>query len=96
VFETVKIRLVVPREDEQDYIQEKIFSEVEFGIIKEETRKNFLAIIDRIVKSENIEGVILGCTELPLLIKAEDIRVQYIDTTQIHIAGIVEICRRYE
>jgi aspartate racemase len=96
VFETEKIRLVVPHEDEQNYIQEKIFSEVEFGIVKEETKKNFLAIIDRIVESEKVEGVILGCTELPLLIKAEDVPVQYIDTTRIHIANIVDICRWHE
>jgi aspartate racemase len=96
IFEKENIRLFVPNTDEQEYIQEKIFSEVEFGVIKEETKKDFLAIIDRIVKSENIEGVILGCTELPLLIKAEDISVQYIDTTQIHIAGIVDVCRRNE
>jgi aspartate racemase len=96
IFEEENIRLVVPNEDEQDYIQEKIFSELEFGIIKEETKKSFLAIIDRIVKAEKIEGVILGCTELPLLIKADDIPVQYIDTAQIHIAGIVDICRRHK
>jgi aspartate/glutamate racemase len=37
--------------------------------------------------------VILGCTELPLLLKPEDIKPQYIDTTAIHIAKIVERCR---
>jgi aspartate racemase len=93
IFKKENIRLVVPNEDEQDYIHQKIFSEIELGIIKEDTKKNFLMIIDRIVKSENIEGVILGCTELPLLIKAEDINVHYINTTQIHIANIVDICK---
>jgi aspartate racemase len=96
VFEAEKMRLVVPHGDEQDYMQEKLFSEIEFGIIKEETKRNFLAIIDRMMKSERIEGVILGCTELPLLIKAEDVAVQYIDTAQIHIASIVDVCRRHE
>jgi aspartate racemase len=96
VFEEEKIRLAVPHEDEQDYMQEKLFSEIEFGIIREETKRNFLAIIDRMVESEKVEGVILGCTELPLLIKAEDIAVQYIDTAQIHIASIVDVCRRHE
>ena len=96
VFEKEDIKLVVPHQDEQDYIQEKIFSEIEFGIIKKGTKKKFQSIINRIVKEENIEGVILGCTELPLLIKADDVIVHYIDTAQIHIANIVDICKGQE
>jgi aspartate racemase len=42
---------------------------------------------------EKIEGVILGCTELPLLLKPNDIESHTIDTTAIHIAKIVERCR---
>jgi aspartate racemase len=95
MFAKENIRLIVPDGVEQDYIQEKIFSEIEFGIIKDETRRNFLAIIDRIAKDENIEGVVLGCTELPLLLKAEDIKVRYVDTTQIHIVSIVEKCMKH-
>jgi aspartate racemase len=93
VFEKEGMRLVVPNQNEQDYIQEKIFSEIEFGVIKKETKKKFQAIINRIVKEENVEGVILGCTELPLLIKAKDITVHYIDTAQIHISNIIDICK---
>jgi aspartate racemase len=96
IFEKENIKLVVPDAKEQDYIQQKLFSEIEFGIIKEETKKQFLAIIERIVEHENIEGVILGCTELPLIIKSDDIKVQYIDTTQIHIASIVDLCRQVQ
>jgi aspartate racemase len=94
IFEKENIKLVVPDAKEQDYIQQKLFSEIEFGIINEETKKQFLAIIERIVEQENVEGVILGCTELPLIIKSDDIKVQYIDTTQIHIASIVDLCRQ--
>ena len=94
IFEKEHIKLVVPDAKEQDYIQQKLFSEIEFGIIKEEAKKQFLAIIERIVEQENVEGVILGCTELPLIIKSDDIKVQYINTTQIHIASIVDLCRQ--
>ena len=93
IFARENIRLVVPHDNEQEYMQEKIFSEIEFGIIREETRNNFLAIIDRIVQEEKVEGVILGCTELPLLVRPEDIRVQCINTTEIHISNIVDRCR---
>ena len=96
VFAKEGIELVVPHGKEKDYIQEKLFSEIEFGIIKEETKSGFLAIIDRITKEEQVEGVILACTELPLVIEPDDIDVAHIDTTQIHIASIVDICRGQE
>jgi aspartate racemase len=96
IFDKEYIKLVVPKEEEKEYIQEKLFSEIEFGIIKEETKANFLSIIDRIIKTDRVEGVILACTEMPLIIKPDDIDVAYIDTTQIHIASIVDICRKHE
>ncbi len=94
MFAKENIHLVVPNMEERAYIHEKIFSEIEFGIIKEETRTRFLAIIDRIIKEDNVAGVILGCTELPLIIKAGDIDVDVIDTTRIHIESIIDICRQ--
>jgi len=92
-FHEADICVVVPNPEEIDYIQEKLFSEVEFGIIKDNTKDRFVSIIDRIAADQNIEEVILGCTELPLLLKPEDISLHYIDTTAIHIAKIVESCR---
>jgi aspartate racemase len=92
-FHGAGLRVVVPNPEEIDYIQEKLFSEIEFGVIKASTKERFVSIIDRIAADQNIEAVILGCTELPLLLKPEDIKPQYIDTTAIHIAKIVERCR---
>ena len=92
-FREAGIRVVVPNPEEIDYIQEKLFSEIEFGVVKDSTKDRFVSIIDRIEADQNIEGVILGCTELPLLLKPEDISLRYIDTTAIHIANIVERCR---
>ena len=96
MFEVENIRLVVPNAEEQEYIDKKLFSEIEFGILKEETRRGFLAIIERIVKEENVEGIIAGCTELPLLLSAEAVSVHYIDTVKIHIAHIVDICKNFD
>jgi len=96
VFGKENIELVVPKEEEKDYIQEKLFSEIEFGIIKQETKANFLSIINRIIKEDRVEGVVLACTEMPLIIKPNDFEVAYIDTTQIHIASIVDICKQQE
>jgi aspartate racemase len=91
-FRKAGIEVIVPNQEEIKYIQDKIFSEIEFGIIKEDTRAGFLRILRRIETEQQIEGVILGCTELPMLLKPEDFSPHYIDTTAIHIAAIVDRC----
>jgi aspartate racemase len=91
-FRKAGIEVIVPNQEEIEYIQDKIFSEIEFGIIKEDTRAGFLRILRRIETEQQIEGVILGCTELPMLLKPEDFSLHYIDTTAIHIAAIVDRC----
>jgi len=92
-FDRHGIELVVPAPDEQAYIQEKIFTEIEFGIIREQTRDTLLAIVGGIHQSRHLDGVILGCTELPLIIAPEDVGMHYLDTSAIHVAKIVALCR---
>jgi aspartate racemase len=91
-FQRAGVEVVVPNKEEIAYVQEKIFSEIEFGIIKPETKTAFLGIIRRMEAEQRIQGVILGCTELPMLLKPEDFTLHYIDTTAIHIAAIVDRC----
>ncbi len=93
VFDSAGIELVVPTEDEQSYMQNKIFSELEIGLIKDKTRAEFLKIARRIEKESETEGVILGCTELPLIMSGEDFSGACLDTTQIHIDEIVEAAK---
>lgn len=93
VFNKKNIELIVPNKEEQDYIQEKLFSEIEFGIIKDETRQGLINIYNRILKKDQVEGLILGCTELPLILKPEHIKGAYIDPAALHIEKIVEYCR---
>jgi aspartate racemase len=92
-FREAGIEVVVPNPKEIRYIQDKIFSEIEFGIIKENTKEGFLRILKRIEAEQQVEGVILGCTELPMLLKPEDFSLHYLDTTAIHVAAIVDRCR---
>jgi aspartate racemase len=92
-FRKADIEVVVPNQEEIEYIQDKIFSEIEFGIIKEDTKAGFLRILWRIETEQQIKGVILGCTELPMLLKPGDFSLHYIDTTAIHIAAIVDRCK---
>ena len=91
-FQAAGMEVLVPNPEEIEYIQEKIFSEIEFGIIKPETKTGFLEIIRRMEAEHRIEGVILGCTELPMLLKPGDFGLHYIDTTAVHIAAIVDRC----
>lgn len=92
-FEKYGMSLVPPNADEIEYIQLKLFSEIELGIIKEETRTGLLDIISRIRKDDRIEGVILGCTELPLILSQKDMDILCLNTTKIHIDALVERCK---
>ena len=88
------IELITPNLIEQKYIQTKLFTEIELGILKPGTQQGFIKIIDRLETENNTQGVILACTELPMIIKPEDIKKVYIDPTAIHIREIVKHCTR--
>lgn len=84
------VKIVLPNEQERDYINAVIFEELCANRIKAESRDGFKTIINRLQKEQGAEGVILGCTELPLLIKPEDVALPVFDTTLIHSAAAVE------
>jgi len=83
------LKVVTPNKTERDYINMVIFDELCAGQINKESKEQFIRIIDRLVKEDGAEGVILGCTEIPLLIKQEDINVPVFDTTAIHAEAAV-------
>ena len=92
-FEERQIEIVLPTDDEMIYLGEKIGNELELGVVKDDTKAGILAIIERMKEEDEIDGVILGCTELPLAVNAEELSVLCFDTMKIHIAAIVdEIC----
>lgn len=84
------IKVVIPNEKERDYINAVIFDELCANRIKQESREGFKKIIERLRKEEGAEGVILGCTEIPLLIKQEDVALTVFDTTAIHSEAAVD------
>ena len=84
------LKVVIPDKTEWDYINTVIFDELCAGQIIKTSRKQFIRIINRLVEEEGAEGVILGCTEIPLLIKQEHVRVPVFDTVQIHSEAAVE------
>jgi aspartate racemase len=83
------ISALVPEESERDYIHRTIMTELEKAVLNDETRKKYLEIIDSLVR-KGAEGIILGCTEIPLLIKQSDCSIQVFDTTEIHAMAAVE------
>ncbi len=88
-FVRKEIKIIVPSETEMKYVNQKISLELEHGIVKEETLKGFIKIISRMQEEEKIEAIILGCTELPLLLNDKVSPVPCLDTMQIHIQDII-------
>jgi len=86
VFSREGITIVVPGEEDQAYIHDKYMSELVNGIILSETRERLLAIVEQLKAQEGIEGLILGGTELPLILQAESYSgIPFLDTTKIHV-----------
>lgn len=84
--------VVVPSEEEQRLIHHRLFSEIELGIMKDSTRSELLSIVKRMVKEEHLDSVILGCTELPLILSKSEFGIPFLNTTAIHCASIVKYC----
>ena len=91
VFSKKGIDLIVPQPDDQAYIHEKYMNELLQGIILPETWQGLLAIVDRMKQSDAIQGLILGGTELPLILRDGDASgIPFLDTTEIHVKSLVE------
>lgn len=83
------IESMVPEKEDRLFIHDTIINELLNEEFKPESKKRFLEIIDQLVK-QGAEGIILGCTEIPLLIKQEDTRIPLFNTTEIHARAAVE------
>lgn len=90
VFSRAGINLVLPNDQEQDYIHEIYLGELLKDVFRPETRARLLEIADEMKRRDNIEGLILGGTELPLLLRAEEHSgIALLDTTRIHVDKLV-------
>jgi aspartate racemase len=83
----------VPTAEEQEYIHHKLFSEIELGIIRDETRDALLAIVRQMIERDGIEFLVLGCTELPLILPDEAFGIPLLNTTALHVERIVAECQ---
>jgi aspartate racemase len=90
VFSKARIALATPAGDEQTYIHDKYMNELVRGIFLPETRARLLAIVDRMREHDRIQGVILGGTELPLILReTAHAGIPLLDTTRIHVRAMV-------
>ena len=86
------LKVVTPNLQERDYINTVIFDELCRGQIEPAAKRRFLQIIERLIKEEGADGVILGCTEIPLLLQQKDVALPVFDTTALHTAAAIEKC----
>ena len=87
---TQGIEAIIPKsQEDKDFIHTTIFEELGKGLVIESTKKRYLKIANELIK-KGAQGIILGCTEIPLVIKAEDLSVPVFDTTLIHSKAAVE------
>jgi aspartate racemase len=90
IFSRAGITLAVPDESEQAYIHDKYMSELLQGTVLPETRERLLAIVDKMKDRDGIQAVILGGTELSLILRDPTARgIPVLDTTRIHVKAIV-------
>ena len=84
-----KIEPLIPNLEEREYINHSIFNEFLLEEFKPQTKQRFLDIISELIK-KGAQGIILGCTEIPLIIQQEDVKVPILNTLEIHAKAAVD------
>lgn len=84
-----EIKTIIPGEEDVQMVNDSIYNELGKGLIFPKTKQNYLDLIDKLI-AQGAEGIILGCTEIPLLIKQQDCTVPVFDTTLIHAIAAVD------
>jgi len=84
------IEVVTPSREDMELVDRVIFEELVNGVLKPESKKEFLRIIGELERM-GARGVILGCTEIPLLVSQEDVSIKLFDTARIHAEKALEL-----
>ncbi len=83
------IETIIPNDEDMAIINAGIYNELALGIVTEKTKESYLLIMQKLQQA-GAEGIILGCTEIPLLIKNDDFNLPLFDTTFIHASAAVD------
>lgn len=87
------IEVIIPEKSDRELVAKRIYEELEVGIVKESTLKEFIAIIEKMKKEQGIQALILGCTELPLLLNKDNCPVDYLDSVEIHLQKLIDLAQ---
>jgi aspartate racemase len=93
IFKKHGIDVIMPDKEDRELINYKLFSEIELGIFKDDTRRMLIRIIEKMVQKQHIDSLILGCTEFPLILKEFSYAgIPILNTAKIHVDAIVKYC----
>lgn len=90
-FVEAGIEIAVPCKEDRELVAKRILEELELGIVKETTLQEFNDIINKMQNDYGVEAVILGCTELPLLLNNENCVLPCMDSVEIHIKKLIDL-----
>jgi aspartate racemase len=82
-------KVVTPDASDRETVHRVIYEELCLGMVKQASREQYIAIMEQLVQA-GVEGIILGCTEIELLVHEKDCRVPLFPTTRIHAVAAVE------
>ena len=87
------IDVIVPDKADRELVAKRIYEELEVGIVKESTLQEFHEIINKMQKIHGIEAIVLGCTELPLMLNDDNCMLPCLDSVAIHIKELIELAQ---
>jgi len=89
IFDRHGIEAIIPSEQEKTFIHDTIFAELVKDVFTEETRQGYVRLIEDLA-ARGAEGVVLGCTEIPLLLSQDDIEIPSFSTTELHCKAAID------
>ena len=89
LLEKHQIEAIVPDDAGRNVVHQIIYDELCKGVVKDDSKKQYLAIIDQLIQ-QGAQGIILGCTEIGMLITQKDVAVPVFDTTSLHAEATVD------
>ena len=89
-FSAQGLDVIIPQDEERAFVHDSIFAELTRGRFSDRTRERYVELIEALAR-RGADGVILGCTEIPLLVNASHTNVPLLPTTEIHCAATVEL-----
>lgn len=87
------IDVIVPDKTDRELVAKRIYEELELGIVKESTLQELNEIIKKMQKMHEIEAIVLGCTELPLILNNDNCALPCLDSVAIHIEELIELAQ---